>query len=73
VNRESILITPTADLVSVNGRPARLWEGVTADGRRCEVLVAMIGFADQEPAGPETRLLPLRPRLFTPPEPEVFR
>lgn len=59
-----IMITPTDDLVTVNGHPTRLWDGVTVDGRRCHVFVSLIAFpTDQEPAIVEDSLLRVYPRV----------
>lgn len=45
-----ITIEPTDQITTFEGRPVRVWRGVTGRGNRCEVLVAALatpGEADQ--------------------------
>ncbi len=66
----AITITPTAEVVTLNGVLARRWEGTTADGVRCHVFVALVAVhQDEDPAAFDRALIalpPPRPAGFNP-------
>lgn len=43
-----IIMDSTNEIVTVNGIPARLWEGKTESGIKCFALIAKIGVADDK-------------------------
>jgi hypothetical protein len=46
-----IEIEATDKLTAIDGVPVRLWEGVTADGVKCQVFVHRIAVHDDEDPG----------------------
>lgn len=43
-----ITIEPTPVLTQINGAPARLWQGVTDAGTRCQVYVAAVAVEEDD-------------------------